>query len=243
MKSLVAGLENLLEEQLHLLHKINWQTFENVGDESTYVIEIGDKIKMFVPILRQMLSSLYFTNFCDKFAACFLPKILQTVMKCRKINQVATQQMLLDMYALKTLFLQLPLIVEGGIENTTTSSSNSTNTTSTSMIPAARYTKFVTQEMAKVESVLKLVGTPNEMLVESFKIMWPEGTSEDFQNIMSMKGLKKSEQGAFLDALGMQRKPTGKIAGMEEKMSDMTESLKKNMVNLTKVPFAFNSTS
>ncbi|DAZ94557.1 TPA: hypothetical protein N0F65_002209 [Lagenidium giganteum] len=227
MKCIVAGLENMLEEELNTIPKMNWQTWEAVGDECAYVTHIGEKLRTFVPVLRQMLSSLYFTNFYDKFAASFVPKILVSIMKCRKVNEVATQQLLLDVYALKTIFLQLPVI-------------GSEPTSSSPVIPS-RYTKFVTHEIAKVESVLKLIGTPNEMLVESFKIMWPEGNADDFQSIMNMKGLKKSEQVGYLETLGMQRKPTGKMAEMEGKMSDMTESLKKNMQNFAKVPFAFGN--
>ncbi|KAJ0409715.1 hypothetical protein ATCC90586_003223 [Pythium insidiosum] len=162
MKCIVAGLEGLLDDDLNTIPKMNWQTWEAVGDESSYVTQIGEKLRAFVPVIRQMLSALYFTNFHDKFAASF--------------------------------------------------------------------------EFSKVESVLKLIGTPNEMLVESFKIMWPDGNAEDFQNIMNVKGIKKSEQGAFLDTLGMQRvRPTSKIADMEGKMTDMTESLKKNMQNFAKM--------
>ncbi|GAB9465070.1 Vacuolar protein sorting-associated protein 53 [Globisporangium polare] len=235
MKCIVAGLETLLEEDLNAMSKANWQTWEAVGDESEYVMQIGEKLRSFVPVLRQMLSGLYFTNFYDKFAASFVPKILQAVMKCRKVNQVATQQLLLDVYALKTLFLQLPTL---GHEASSLSSSSSS---SSSVVIPARYTKFVTHEIAKAENALKLIGTPNEMLVESFKIMWPEGNADDFQSIMNMKGLKKSEQVGYLETLGMQqRKPAGKIAEMEGKMSDMTESLKKNMQNFAKVPFAFS---
>lgn len=229
MKSIVGGLETILEDELSAMPKANWQSWEAVGDESNYVSQIGDKLRHFVPVLRQMLSGLYFTNFYDKFAASFVPKILQSVMKCRKVSQVATQQLLLDVYALKTLFLQLPVIGQ---------ESGSLSSSSTPLIPA-RYTKFVTHEFQKVESVLKLIGTPNEMLVESFKIMWPEGNADDFQSIMNMKGLKKSEQLVYLETLGLQRRPTGKMAEMEGKMSDMTESLKKNMQNFAKVPFNF----
>lgn len=230
MKCIVAGLETALDDDLSAMPRANWQTWEAVGDESAYVTQMGEKLRVFVPVIRQMLSALYFTNFCDKFAAAFVPRILQTVMKCRKVNQVATQQLLLDVYALKTLFLQLPVLH--------TSDSLSSSAASSLLIPA-RYTKFVTNEMAKVESVLKLLGTPNEMLVESFKIMWPDGNADDFQSIMNMKGLKKSEQQAYLETLGLQRRPAGKIAEMEGKMSDMTESLKKNMQNFAKVPFNF----
>lgn len=230
MKCIVAGLETTLDDDLSAMPRANWQAWEAVGDESAYVTQIGEKLRVFVPVIRQMLSALYFTNFCDKFAAAFVPRILQTVMKCRKVNQVATQQLLLDVYALKTLFLQLPVLH--------TSESASSSAASSPLIPA-RYSKFVGNEMAKVESVLKLLGTPNEMLVESFKIMWPDGNADDFQSIMNMKGLKKSEQQAYLETLGLQRRPAGKIAEMEGKMSDMTESLKKNMQNFAKVPFNF----
>ncbi|CEG46053.1 vacuolar protein sorting-associated protein 53 [Plasmopara halstedii] len=231
MKCIVSGLESLLDDDLAALLKINWQSWEAVGDESSYVTQMGEKLQTYVPVLRQMLSGLYFNNFCDKFATTFVPKILQAVLKCRKINQVATQQLLLDVYALKTLFLQLPVLIKDDV---------SPSITSTTTIPS-RYVKFVTKEMAIVENVLKLIGTPNEMLVESFKIMWPDGTAEDFQSIMVIKGLKKSEQIAYLETLGMQRKPTGKIAEMEGKVSDMTENWRKNMQSLAKVPFTFTS--
>ncbi|TDH67125.1 hypothetical protein CCR75_005336 [Bremia lactucae] len=229
MKCIVAGLETSLERELAALYKTNWQVWETVDDESLYVTRMGEKLQVFVQRLRQMLSGLYFTNFCDKFTASFVPKILQAVLKCRKMNQVATQQLLLDVYALKTLFLQLPVLSQDG---------NHISSVSTTTI-TSRYTKFVTNEMATVENVLKLIGTPNDMLVESFKIMLPDGTAEDFQGIMVVKGLRKCEQSAYLEMLGMQCKPTGKIAEMEGKVSDMTENWRKNMQNLAKAPFAF----
>ncbi|CAH0474268.1 unnamed protein product [Peronospora belbahrii] len=167
---IVTRLETLLDDELVTLYKANWRAWDTVGDESMYLMQMGEKLRAFVPVLRQMLSKLYFTNFCDKFATSFVPKILQAVMKCRKANQVATQQLLLDVYALKTLFLQLPVLDKSVFPS---------KSTSTATVPS-RYTKFVTNEIAKVENVLKLIGTPNEMLVESFKIMWPDGSAEDF---------------------------------------------------------------
>lgn len=35
--------------------------------------------------------------------------------------------------------------------------------------------------------MLKLIGTPIEMLVERFKIMWPDGEGSDLQKIMTLK--------------------------------------------------------
>jgi hypothetical protein len=39
-----------------------------------------------------------------------------------------------------------------------------------------------------------MVTIPTDMLVTSFKAMWPDGTASDLQRIMTIKGLKKSEQ-------------------------------------------------
>ncbi|RQM22122.1 hypothetical protein B5M09_007290 [Aphanomyces astaci] len=182
MKCIVLGIENILDDDWATMQRVNWGTVETVGDESAYVLAIADKLRPYVPTLRSMLSSLYFTNFCDKFAASVVPKVLQSIVKCKRVNHVGTQQLLLDVYALKTLFLNLPVMGKEGevqIVGATT-------------VPA-RYTKFVSNEMAHVEAVLKLIGTPNEMLVDSFKIMWPEGTAENFQSILNMKGYRTND--------------------------------------------------
>merc|ERR1711900_127565 len=71
-----------------------------------------------------------------------------------------------------------------------------------SPIPAS-YTKFVTNHMGRVEVVLKLVGTPAAQLVERFRIMWPDGVANDFKAIMAVKGVKKGDQVALLQALGV----------------------------------------
>ncbi|KAH9152259.1 hypothetical protein AeRB84_005282 [Aphanomyces euteiches] len=173
MKCIVVGLDNLVDDEWTNMQRINWGAVETVGDESPYVLAIADKLRPYVPTLRTMLSSLYFTNFCDKFAAAVVPKVLLSIMKCKRITQVGAQQLLLDVYALKTLFLNLPIMGKEG---------------EVGMVVPVRYTKFVTNEMAHVEAVLKLIGSPTEMLVESFKIMWPEGTAENFQNILNLKG-------------------------------------------------------
>ncbi|OQR95008.1 vacuolar protein sorting-associated protein 53 [Achlya hypogyna] len=229
MKCIVLGLDNLVEEEWANMQRINWAAFENVGDESPYVMAIADKLRPFVPTLHSMLSGLYFTNFCDKFAAAVVPKVLGSILKCKRVSAVATQQLLLDVHALKMLFLNLPAMGrEGEVAAPTVS---------------GRYAKFVTNEMAHAEAVLKLIGTPQEMLIESFKIMWPEGTAADFQTILNMKGIKKADQLQLLEQLGLERKaaPKSLVPGVEE----MTESLKTNMQKMAKAtnPFTYMGTA
>ena len=50
--------------------------------------------------------------------------------------------------------------------------------------------------------MLKLIATPEEMLLERFKIMWPEGQTVDLQGVMSLKDMKRQEQQKLLELFG-----------------------------------------
>lgn len=39
-----------------------------------------------------------------------LPRFLDCVARCKRVNEMSAQQMLLDLHSLKTLFLQLPTV-------------------------------------------------------------------------------------------------------------------------------------
>lgn len=51
---------------------------------------------------------MYYRNFCDKFAATFIPGFNERIKKQRRISAAGTQQLLLDVYNLKKLMLDLP---------------------------------------------------------------------------------------------------------------------------------------
>jgi hypothetical protein len=129
-----------VEPALRALSQTNWGTLEMVGEESEYVRSINDAVQQYIPAVRELLSALYFRNFCDKFAAMFLPAFYETVLHVKRINEMGTHQLLLDLHNLKTLMLQLPTI---GLD------------TSSDGAPSAplSYTKFVTRHMARVEMV------------------------------------------------------------------------------------------
>lgn len=49
-----------------------------------------------------------FRNFCDKMVTSFLPSFLSLILRQRRVNEMGTQQLLLDVYNLKTLMLKVP---------------------------------------------------------------------------------------------------------------------------------------
>jgi hypothetical protein len=233
IKVLVGALEARFSEGFRSMQTFNWATCEGVGEESAYVRIINDAIKAYVPPLRSLLSAVYFRNFCDKFAQSFLPSYLQMIIRLKRINEMGTQQLLLDVYNLKTLMLNLPTMGQPPGETTP--------------VPGT-YIKYVAKQVAKIEVVLKLVSTPVDMLAETFKIMWQDGESQgesdapaafdawqrcpcdltpsyppgcrtaDIQCIMSLKGMSKKEQQRVMEAVGLEF--TGAGAPEPEKPAD-----------------------
>lgn len=96
-------------------------------------------------------------------------------MRQKAISEAGSQQLLLDTYNLKTLLMHLHGLGAGAGDV---------------KAPPGVYTKFIVGRAAQIETVLKLVGTASEMLIERFRIMWPEGRMEDLTAIMTLKGLK-----------------------------------------------------
>lgn len=62
---------------------------------------------------------------------------------------------------------------------------------------------MVTKQFRRIETLLKLVGTPNELLMDVFKVQWVGGSALDLQTVMTLKGFKRTEQAAMLEKFGV----------------------------------------
>mmetsp|Transcript_20494 Transcript_20494/g.25471 ORF Transcript_20494/g.25471 Transcript_20494/m.25471 type:complete len:455 (+) Transcript_20494:1096-2460(+) len=209
VRKLVAVIDAALEPAFKRIATTNWSILDAVDEESKYVGDIVFALKSKIPAARNLLSALYFRNVCDKIVASFLPKLYKAILNTKRINETATHQLLLDLHSLKPLLLDLPNItpihrdndaqIDTANNTDTTKENNKSSTENIRIKPAITFTKFVTKHLAKIEMLLKLVGTPTEMLVERFKIMWPDGSRSDLLAVCALKGLKRNEQLALAD--------------------------------------------
>eukprot|EP00049_Salpingoeca_infusionum_P007666 m.124645 g.124645 ORF g.124645 m.124645 type:complete len:849 (-) comp13779_c0_seq3:48-2594(-) len=200
-QALVRALETLCEPPLNVMIKTKWEATEEVGDTSLFVSTIGKSITSVVPRVRRYCGGnrKFFTSFCLKFVSSYVPKVLTAIKKCRGVTPVAAEQLLLDMQSLKKALLDMP----------------STKALVPRKAPAT-YTKTVTRGLQKIEVILKMLQNPHdprtsqatpEMFVRDFLEMFggEEGVA-GFQNVLEMKGLKKSEiqplTAAFTKATG-----------------------------------------
>ncbi|CAL7944694.1 unnamed protein product [Xylocopa violacea] len=184
---LVQDLESACESALTAMTKVQWSAIEVVGDQSNYVNTIVAHLRQTIPTIRDRLSSCrkYFTQLCVKFASSFIVKLVQQLYKCKPLNTVGAEQLLLDVHMLKTALLDLP----------------STGYQVQRKAPAT-YTKVVVKGMASAEMILKIVMSPIESpkdFVKQCRIRLPDLQTLEFQKILDMKGLKKTEQVLLLE--------------------------------------------
>lgn len=197
IRVLVSGLINRIDPAFKDLSSIHWANCSSVGEESDYVRKIHEQVEPFIRAIRSKIPTSYFRSFCDKFAAAFTATYYDTTIRLKRISGPGTQQLLLDVYNLKTLFLKLPVLEEEP------GTSGRKPATGGSTIAPAMYTKLVQKQFGKIETLLKLVGTPNDLLIDNFKVQWVGGSALDFQVVMSLKGMKRPEQVQMLEKFGL----------------------------------------
>ncbi|KAL5017534.1 hypothetical protein ScPMuIL_007123 [Solemya velum] len=187
IQMLVQDLESSCEPALTAMSKMSWSMIEAVGDQSGYVTAITNHLKQNLPVIRDNLASSrkYFTQFCVKFANTFIPKFINNLFRCKPISTVAAEQLLLDTHSLKTLLLDLPSL-----------------SSQVQRKAPASFTKIVVKGMTKAEMILKVVMSPHEPpqgFVDNYIRLLSNSDITEFQKVLEMKGLKRSEHSALLE--------------------------------------------
>ncbi|EFX86362.1 hypothetical protein DAPPUDRAFT_313250 [Daphnia pulex] len=194
---LVADLECACEPALVTMAKTAWQTWESVGDQSQYVTLMTSQFKHYIPFIRDCLvsSRKYFTQFCMRFVNAFMTRFVQQLYKCKPVGVVGAEQLLLDTHMLKTALLDLPSV---GSQVTRK--------------PPASYSKMVVKGMTRAEMILKVVmdaSDTNAKYVAHYMRLLPESDPSEFQKILDMKGVRRSEQQLLVDLYRAQQSSQG----------------------------------
>jgi hypothetical protein len=74
------------------------------------------------------------------------------------------------------------------------------------------YLKFVKKEMGKAVVVLKTIACPASQTGETFRMLMRNGNFADLSRLMDLKGMKKTEQQAIIDAYNRKVPPTQQMA-------------------------------
>ncbi|BFF95439.1 vacuolar protein sorting-associated protein 53 homolog [Drosophila madeirensis] len=190
---LVQDLEAGCETSLQAMAKVQWQHINNVGDQSAFINSICSNFKQTVPTIRDTLASSrkYFTQFCHRFVAAFIPKFINVLYRCKLTlsdgsnNVLGCEQLLLDTHSLKTALLELPSVGSSVNRKAPTS-----------------YTKVVVKDMTRAEMIIKVVMTPVQPpahFTQQVLKLLPDITIAEYQKILDMKAVKRVDQLQLID--------------------------------------------
>lgn len=154
------------------------QYSQDVGDQSSYVGEISERLsKTFEPI-AQYLSKLHYRFFCNKFVQAFVTRFINEIYKCKKISEQGAQQLLLDTSLIKTSLLEAPVVASRGRQ-----------------MPTA-YSNYVLREMGRAETMLKVLSSPH-VDANSLSAMLGEGDATDIERLLSLRAAGDGEMPSF----------------------------------------------
>ena len=193
---LVSSTANALNRTLNSMSKNNWESWQSVGDESQYAVELIRILKHELPIIRRHLTPRYLNFFSTQLASSFIPRYVDAIYKAKRIGELGAQQLSLDAHSLKAVMVQLPTLGED-VEDEQDGGMASRQRKKT--VAQKGYVKFVTAEMSKAEALLKTIVSPNERLIVTFKALLPKSSSDDLYRVFTLKGLKKQEIQQLVD--------------------------------------------
>lgn len=188
IKRLVGKVESALEYSWREMTNTNWSKLHVVGDQSSYVSELNRSLLTETKkVLKYTPKKTYVRLMCDKIVEAIASAFLLCVIKCRPISEVASEQILLDLYVVKNTLLKLPSLANESEPNAP---------------PSSAYSRHVSNSIGRVETILKVILTqksPPEGLVQNYFYLIGDKSVDNFKKIMDLKGMTRSEQSRFVE--------------------------------------------
>eukprot|EP00808_Paulinella_micropora_P031813 g55899.t1 len=208
VKVLVAAITSDIKTgPLADMAKMPWSTWSSVGDQSEYINKIHVCLQTNVAEVRRVISNRYFALFCTQLASAVIPDYVATIFKLRRVTDVGGHQLALDANVLKSILLKIPDVgKEEGKEAPVGARG-----------PFRAFTRYVTREMGRVESLLKtLVCEPGRMAT-TYSSLFPKATANDLMKLMALRGIDSGMQKAYMEAFNATAKKEDKLVIEKEK--------------------------
>lgn len=113
VRMLVRKVEIACEPGWREMRNTPWSKLESVGDQSTYVAELLRHVReKSAEVLKCLHKQQYARAFCDNLVDQLANAYIANIVQSKPISEVGAEQMLLDSYALKKGFLEIPTLNE-----------------------------------------------------------------------------------------------------------------------------------
>jgi vacuolar protein sorting-associated protein 53 len=175
---LILHLLTHVDEQFEQMSKVSWSTFDQEIQDSEYITEMLKRFSTLLKSILEKLTPYHYSKLCENFIVKFFGRVLLTIKKIKRITNPGTHQLLYDLEILKKFFLSLS-------ENFDPDQSSI-------------YSKIVHSQASKCESILKVVMSPADVLLDSYQSLVKNKSIEELTLILEMKGIPKQEHASIL---------------------------------------------
>lgn len=176
----INWINNRMEDYYAEMYKINWGSYDKTGDTSEYAKGISRSFLSSAKIMKITLSSNFYLVFINRLIIAVPNSFMDHVYRNKKANEIAAQQFLVDVNDIKknlaTLINTGDKIEQRMIDN---------------------YSNTLNKEVTKIEIRLKVLGYPLENLEEAYSMMVQDPTKDDFDKLLTLKGVKKNDLGNY----------------------------------------------
>lgn len=181
-----------------------WRLFENhgwgnvteTGDVSNYMVELLRTLTQDNQvILPLVIRDGYVRSYCDRLVESIVLTFILKLPLVTPLNGVALDQLLIDVAALKKYLLAAPLYSDPQFKEDTEKE------------PPKGYTRVVNTQFAKIETLLKLLGTsvlPVDDVVERYFELVGDKSWTNFSKFLTLKGIEKGSQQKYIDSFKLQ---------------------------------------
>lgn len=182
-----------------LFENNGWESMESASDTSNYMEELINALKVNNQvILPLIIRDGYVRSYCDRLVEFIVHILANKLPTIKPLSIVNIEQILIDVTVLKKQLLDLPLYSDPSYETKQKEEEDA--------VPKA-YTRFVTTQISRLETLLKLLLTPVlpvDNVVENYFNLIGDRSLTNFTNFLNLKNIAKNDQGKYVENFKLQ---------------------------------------
>ncbi|KAL7721482.1 Vps53 N-terminal domain-containing protein [Entamoeba marina] len=195
IEQIVAHIMKPAEDIMNELPKANWVIEVGQESEVDYVIRMTEAVGKQMNVIDGYIVNDYYMQICHLITSEFCEQYINTLMKCKRINEIGAQLLLMDYSQCKSFLLKLPnrdrpLVLEG-IGDTSVKNN---------IYDVQDYTTVCAKEYSRAECILKVLQISDKSKAKSTcSYFFPDLGEDFFPRIWSLR--EKSRDASSLSKI------------------------------------------
>jgi len=167
--------------------RTKWNAVEQVGDTSEYITQVNAILSDDLKLVATMVSGRSLTFFCNQWLKQFAQRFIESIYRCKSINDLGAAQLSLDAHQLRAMLADAPQQFQPEEKKAQTK------------VGIRLALRGMHQEMQKAENLLKVLNTAPDRIVLTWRTLMHDTKPDELAKILALKGLKYDVKRQLID--------------------------------------------